>query len=55
MSSFAERYWVVWTSTGSLELCKLRRNEYQMRSDCSLRYNVRILIPRADNTEATYN
>jgi hypothetical protein len=55
MGSFAEYYKLVWTSTGSLEICKVIRNEYQIQSDCSFRYNVRILIPRVDNTEANYN
>lgn len=55
MSSLAEYYRVVRTLTGSLEIYKVRRNEYQIQSDCSFRYNFRILIPRVGNTEETYN
>lgn len=55
MSSFAEYYRLVWTSMASLEICEVRRNEHQIRSDYSFRYNVRIQILRADNTEATYS
>jgi len=55
MSSFAEYYRVVRTSTGSLEIYKIRRNENQIQSDCSFRFKVRILVPRVDSTEEAYN